>query len=273
MPVSDNQVFWGRINDFESLAEDFARLRKKKKLKANFASINLPMQFCELKTYDFPKGYMKKSSLDWEIQQNFISDTSVYRFDNIEVGKSENGVYDVLISALAKTVDERASLLLTFQMNAVSVEPDIISLYNGLVSAMGDFPSETVLLVDIAYPYSSFAFVNKGVFLPGVPIKVSRDFLTEDIRELIPEFALDVIKAFNKRFELIGFDMIEKKPQLLIVSGIPVNQEIADFLAQEMEMTPYRKNPLENSPITVKVKKPKISWHSYIKALGLALRS
>ncbi len=273
MPVNDEQVFWSRIRDYHSLAFDFNELKKNKKIKASAGSINLPMQFCDLKVYDFPKGYMKKSSLDWEIHQNFIEDTSNYRFDHLETGKSEKGVYDILVSALSTVIDERATTMLAMGLKVVAVEPDIISLYNGLASLSKNLPAKTILLVDVSYPYSSFALVNNGVFMPGVSFKVGKNFLKEGILDILPGLALDIVKAFNRRFDLIGFDLVENKPELLIVSGGSVNEDIANFLSQELEMKPYLSNPVDRSPIKIKDRKSKVSWFSYIKALGLALRS
>jgi len=271
--ISPKELFWGRIVDSNSMISHMAETIKKKKIKGDIASINLPMQFCDLKAYDFPKGYMKKSSLDWEIEQNFIEDTRGYRFDHIEAGRSKKGVYDILVSAIAEAVDERAALLPTLGYAPVGIDPDILCFYNGIVSTMGDFPAKSVLLVDISYPYSSFALVRDNVFLPGVHLKVKEDLVGNKVFDAIPEFALHIVKAFTRRYELIGFDMVKNKPEMLMVSGSYVDTNVADYFAVELELPLYKKNPLESSAFKMKDKKTPLSWHQYIKPLGLALRS
>lgn len=271
--ISNRQIFWGRIVDTDDVISHFTESQKKHKIKGDIASINLPMQFCDLKTYDFPKGYMKKSSLDWEIEQNFVEDTRGYRFDHIEAGKSNKGVFDILVSAIAEAVDERAALLPALGFAPAGIEPDILCLYNGIAATMGGFPAKSVLLIDIAYPYSSFALVRENIFMPGVPLKINEDLVSGKVFDAIPEFALHVVKAFTRKFELIGFDMVKNKPEMLMISGNYVDNNVADYIAVELEIPLYKKNPLDSTPFKMKDKKTNLSWHQYIKALGLALRS
>lgn len=272
-PITDKQVFWGRIADFDGLIPRFLEIRKTQKLKAKPASINLPMHFCDIKAFDFPKAYAKKSNLEWEIQSNFVGDPQLYRFDSIEAGKSNRGVSELLLAAIAEAVDERATLLSSIGLNAVAVEPDILSLFNGLAATMASFPAPSVLLIDISYPYSSFALVKDNVFIPGGIIKVTDDFLRSVSLDAVPGFAQDLSKAFSRKYELAGFDMGEHKPQMLIVGGLSVDDNVADLMAKELEIPPYRKSPLAEGLVKLRDKKITLSWHSYIKALGLALRN
>ncbi len=272
-PITDKQVFWGRIADFDGLIPRFAEIKKTQKWKAKLASINLPMHFCDIKAFDFPKAYVKKSNIEWEIQSNFVGDPSLYRFDSIEAGKSKRGITELVLGAIAEAVDERATLLASIGLNAVAVEPDILSFYNGLASTMLSFPAPSVLLIDISYPYSSFALVKDNVFIPGGNVKVSEDFLRGVSLDAVPGFAQDLSKAFSRKFELAGFDMGEHKPQMLIVGGLSVDDNVADLIAKELEIPPYRKNPLAEGLVKLKDKKIVLSWQSYIKALGLALRN
>jgi len=272
MPLPPGSVFWGNILDYDSLTDSFVSFKKAHKISAKSASINLPMQFCDMKRFDLPKGYFKKESLDWEMHQHFIGDVDKYRFRYIVSGEGQVGNTNVVVSALKEPVDERAGLVLAFDMDIIAAEPDILAVYNGLTLAFGDLPAKTALLLDLSFPYCSFALIRNNVFLPGGSIPVPDEFASETILNAIPEFVEKLKNQFNKQYDLDGINMNGPKPELIAICGVYADDIVSFEISKSLEIPVLKKNPTGSPFIKFKQKKIPISWQSFIKALGLSIR-
>ncbi|RKZ28019.1 hypothetical protein DRQ36_11025 [bacterium] len=265
----------GVVKDLAGVVDSFRELKKRAKLSAEGAAINLPGHFYTLKKFETPPGYFsnENGNLDWEMQQHLTGSISDYCISHVVAGQGEKGENNVVVAARLAPLDERAGLLLNFGLSVYAVEPGILSINNGLAAAFGDLPDERVLLVDISAPYCTFALLINGVFMPGGVFYTPHDLVSGHPENAIQELAQDLEASFNSFYAIEGYSMTGRRPGLMVVAGRFADANVADKLAAVSGIPVFKGDLFAGGLVKSKLKNTGIPWQRLVKPLGLALRA
>jgi len=263
----------GRIENPAAVIEAFKVLKKRAKLTAYIASINIPSHFCAIKEFDVPEGYFDDSNdnLAWEMGQHVNEIASLYKIKAVEAGEGNVGKRNLAVASRSVLVEERARLLTSFGLSPCAVEPDIIAAFNALSVIFLDFPSENFLIVDISAPYTSFGLASKGAFISGGYFRTPAEVISGDDGSF--PLARALTQEFNKFFALHGFVLGKKGPEMMIACGRYAESFLASKTGNYMNLQVFDGDPFKSSWVDASKLKTTIPWARLIKPFGLAMRS
>lgn len=263
----------GRFEDQTALVAAFKAVRKRAKLNAYLASINIPAHFCTMKEFAVPEGYFSNDNdnLDWEIGQHVTGAISSYKTGFIEIDAVETKKRSLVVASRRGLIDERTKFLIAAGLSPCAVEPDILSTHNALAVIFLDFPSERFLIVDISAPFTSFGMVVDGVFLSGGYFPTPQEVISGEDGSF--ELARALTQAFNGYFAIQGFALGKKGPEMMIASGIYAEPFLVSQVGNYLNVQVYDSDPFKSSWVDTSKLKTAIPWHRLIKPFGLAMRS